>query len=100
MAEKNNLTEHERELFYITQEECGEVIQIISKILRFGFNDEFKNEERLTQEIGDLVACITLLYASGIVDKTEVELAVENKLLKLKRWSKLFKKEEENGTIV
>jgi NTP pyrophosphatase (non-canonical NTP hydrolase) len=98
MTEKNNLTDQERELFYIVQEECAEVIQMISKILRFGFNEEFKNQERLTQEVGDLVACITLLYASGIVDKQEVELAVENKLLKLKRWSKLFKKEED-GTF-
>ena len=98
MTERNNLTERERELFYIVQEECGEVVQVISKILRFGFNEEFKNQERLTQEIGDLVACITLLQASGIVDKTEMELAVENKILKLKRWSKLFKKEED-GTI-
>jgi NTP pyrophosphatase (non-canonical NTP hydrolase) len=88
------LTEHERELFSITQEECAEVIQAISKILRFGFNEEFANKEKLTNEIGDLLACITLLYASGIVDKEEVELAIENKILKLKRWSKLFKKEE------
>jgi NTP pyrophosphatase (non-canonical NTP hydrolase) len=94
------LSEHEKELFYITQEECAEVTQIISKILRFGFNEEFKNKERLTEEVGDLLACITLLYASGMVDKMEVELAIENKLIKLKKWSKLFKKEEiENGKI-
>ena len=90
----NQLTEHEKELFYITQEECAVVIQMISKILRFGFNEEFKNRERLAEELGDLLACVTLLYASGIVDKNEVELAIENKILKLKRWSKLYKKQE------
>ena len=95
---ENKLTEQERELFYITQEECAEVTQVISKILRFGFNEEFKNRERLTEEVGDLLACITLLYAADMVDKMEVELAIENKLLKLKRWSKLFKKEED-GTV-
>lgn len=98
MKEYNILKDKEKELFYITQEECAEVIQSISKILRFGFNDEFKNKDRLTEEIGDLVACITLLQASGIIDKEEMELAVENKILKLKKWSKLFKKEED-GTI-
>jgi NTP pyrophosphatase (non-canonical NTP hydrolase) len=80
---ENSLNDKEKELFYILQEECAEVIQAISKILRFGFNEEFRNKEKLTQEIGDLLACVTLLYASGIVDKDEVELAIENKILKL-----------------
>lgn len=95
---ENDLKDRERELFYITQEECAEVTQIISKILRFGFNEEFNNRGRLTEEVGDLLACITLLYAAGIIDKHETELAIENKLLKLKKWSRLYG-EKENGNI-
>jgi hypothetical protein len=56
------LTEHERELFSITQEECAEVIQAISKILRFGFNEEFANKEKLTQKVPRLEAKKDLLH--------------------------------------
>lgn len=45
-------------------EECGEVIQAVSKILIFGAEDEYKghtNRERLAAEINDLIAVATML---------------------------------------
>ena len=54
------------EILRITQEECAEVIQAISKISRFGI-DNLKpgkpktNREHLEEELGDLLAMIDIL---------------------------------------
>ena len=48
----------------VIQEECAEVIQTISKIKRFGFDDvygEASNIEKFASEYGDLLGTISLL---------------------------------------
>ena len=65
------LNDKQREVLYITQEECAEVTQAVSKIFRFGFDmrypvDGASNREKLTEEVGDLVAMIRLLVDFGI----------------------------------
>ena len=46
------------ETLIITQEECAEVIQVISKIMRFGLDE---NDHRLESELGDLLCMVDLL---------------------------------------
>ena len=88
----------ENEILLITQEECAEVTQAISKCYRFGL-DNFKpgkpktNRQHLAEELGDLQAMIDLCVVSGLVSKEELETASDNKIAKLKVWSDIFKEE-------
>ena len=88
------MNKQEQEILDILQEECAEVIQMISKCRRFGI-DEFHiksgeiNRARLTEEIGDLLCMINLATKTKIVDETEVELACKRKVEKLKSWSNI-----------
>jgi len=84
-----------KEVMDILQEECAEVIQAISKISRFGL-DNFKpgkpktNREHLEEELGDLMAMIDILQQLDIVSYTNIELASQAKIEKLKKWSNIF----------
>jgi NTP pyrophosphatase (non-canonical NTP hydrolase) len=88
----------ENEILNILQEECAEVIQMVSKCRRFGMDqthlkDGGTNRERLTEEIGDVICMLKLAQDFGIVDVTEVNDAAFRKLEKLKIWSNIFKDE-------
>lgn len=76
-----------RETLVITQEECAEVIQVISKIFRFGLDE---NDHRLEDEVGDLLCMVDLLVKQGVIRPDKLELAKRIKAEKLKRWSKLY----------
>jgi NTP pyrophosphatase (non-canonical NTP hydrolase) len=86
----------ENEIMDILQEECAEVIQMVSKCRRFGIDNTHlkagvSNRARLTEEIGDLQAMIDLCIIYGLVDKDEVDRASDDKIAKLKQWSNIFK---------
>jgi len=82
------------EILLIMQEECAEVTQAISKCFRFGL-DNIKpgkpktNREHLEEELGDLVAMITLLEMNGAVSQFNIEKAKLAKFEKLKEWSNI-----------
>lgn len=76
------------EALTILQEEAAEVIQAVSKIKRFGFEE--KNRIRLAEEVGDLMLLLNLVIEEDIVDEALVQEAMEAKTEKLKRWSNLF----------
>ena len=82
------------EALVILQEECGEVIQIISKIHRYGLRGynpitaEY-NDELLHKEIGDLLCMIDLCIKHNILKEADLEFYKEQKLEKLKQWSNL-----------
>ena len=85
----------EKELLSITQEECAEVTQVISKIFRFGWDSKYpnlsqNNKERLEEELGDLICMISLLIDKGYVNCDNIEKATHEKLKKLKTWSSIF----------
>lgn len=88
------MNEKHEEILVITQEECAEVIQEISKCFRFGLDSMHKSgvkhREVLLQEVGDLLCMIDLLLAEGIVDQNGVEQAKFNKKEKLKKYSNIF----------
>jgi NTP pyrophosphatase (non-canonical NTP hydrolase) len=88
----------ENEILNILQEECAEVIQMVSKCRRFGMEERHlkdggTNRERLTEEIGDVICMLKLAQDFGIVDATEVNDAAFRKLEKLKIWSNIFEDE-------
>ena len=88
------INEANREILLITQEECAEVTQAISKVFRFGMDDEHNgetNREHLEEEIGDLMCMIDLLIDNGIVSESAVMTAKNEKLNKLMTWSNIFK---------
>ena len=91
MKHKNAI---DSEILLITQEECAEVTQAISKVFRFGMDDEYKgqtNREHLEEEIGDLMCMIDLLIDNGVISESAVMTAKNEKLNKLLTWSNIFK---------
>ena len=86
------LNEIEKEIMLITQEECAEVTQAISKIFRFGLLSQHNgrsNRERLAEEVGDLMCMIDLLIDTDMINEAEVMAAKNEKLLKLQQWSNI-----------
>lgn len=86
----------QEEIMLILQEECAEVTQAVSKVFRFGIDAEYNNatnRQRLTEELGDLLAMITLCHDYGIVDYEQVMIAKDAKLDKLKQWSTIYETE-------
>jgi NTP pyrophosphatase (non-canonical NTP hydrolase) len=76
------------EVLTILSEECAEVIQVASKLQRFGV-DDVKNKKRLQDEVGDLIAVIVILHTLGMVNEKDIQKQVKRKLRKLKRWSNI-----------
>lgn len=90
------LTEQQREILLIAQEECAEVTQAISKTFRFGLLESYNgrtNQERLEEEVGDLICMIELMKDTGIIDPEFVRSASIKKRNKLSQWSTIFNKE-------
>jgi len=75
------------EVLTITQEECGELVQVISKVRRFGMDS---NRDHLVKEAGDVLCMIDLLIEQGIISKYELDEAVKAKREKLCVWSNIF----------
>ena len=87
----------QKEVLLIAQEECAEVTQAISKIVRVGIDgshNERTNKERLTEELGDLHCMIELMVESGLIDRKELLNASGLKRHKLIKWSNIFDREE------
>ena len=90
------MREAEKEIMAITQEECAEVIQAISKVFRFGIDNSHNgvtNREHLTTELGDLHCMIELMVESNLIDRKELLNASGNKRKKLMQWSQIFESE-------
>jgi NTP pyrophosphatase (non-canonical NTP hydrolase) len=87
------------ELLIITMEECGELTQACSKVLRKQDFEKRKLKGKktleesmkdLTKEVADVQCMIELLQTEGLVDWTEIRQGVEEKRAKLKLWSNLI----------
>ena len=76
-----------QELLTITMEECGELIQACSKSIRC---DDYHDNQKLLEEIGDVQCMIDLIKEYGLVSSDEVNSRICVKKLKLKKWSKLY----------
>ena len=84
------------ELMVITMEECGELIQVCSKAIR---TKKYRNNKKLTEEIGDVMCMVGLLMQNGLIDEDNVEERIKVKLAKLAKWSNLVEDNEEHKEI-
>jgi NTP pyrophosphatase (non-canonical NTP hydrolase) len=87
-----------KEVLCITQEECAEVTQAISKIFRFGWESEHpatgvNNKQHLEEEVGDLLAMVDIMLEKCIISDSNVNAARIAKKEKLKKWSTIFKED-------
>jgi len=82
----------QEELLVITMEECGELIQACSKILRSG-KAEGKNLKNLQDEVGDVVCMIDIMLRNNLISEKKLLDRKLVKLGKLKKWSKLLDNE-------
>ena len=75
------------EILDLLQEECGEVVQMVSKARRFGLEEK---REDLVKEIGDVSLLIELLHAYQLFTESELQEAKLNKSKKLATWSTIY----------
>lgn len=77
------LNDYERELLVILMEECAEVTQAASKLLRFGKENRpdtgISNSVVLAHEIGDLRATVALVTGAGLCKMSDVQDGVDRK---------------------
>ena len=85
----------ERERLYLLMEECGEVVQMCSKVLRYGYEEVYPgdpaardNRLRLTEEVGDLTAAVKRMCDAKDMDANEVVEQAKDKERTVGRWTK------------
>jgi NTP pyrophosphatase (non-canonical NTP hydrolase) len=81
------MNEKVKEALLITQEECAEVTQAISKVFRFGMDAQWPqgsptNKEKLEEEVGDLLAMLDILIEQTL-SNSHVQQARASKRIKL-----------------
>lgn len=81
-------TDREREILTILIEECAEVQQRASKMLRFGRDETqpgygLDNRQRLSREVGDLQAMVQMAIEANLIDALTVAARRPRKLEKL-----------------
>jgi len=86
-----------QQLMIITAEECGELTQRCSKIVRkFKYKEEITDEQRkkLLEEVGDVYCMINLMTQHGVLDWKHIYARTAEKEEKLKKWSTLVNDNE------
>ena len=76
-----------QELMTIMMEECGELIQECSKAIRC---EHYYNNDKLTEEVGDVMCMIDLLHEYDLISWDDVDARILEKKKKLKKWSELL----------
>lgn len=84
-------TPYEREVLEILIEECAEVIQRATKMLRFGVlevqpKQDLNNAQRLSREVGDVTLMLDMAVEAGLIDEVEVEIGRNNKKRQLAKY--------------
>ena len=79
------------QLMVIMMEECGELIQACSKALR---TEDFYDNHCLIEEVGDVYTMMEIMHEFDIISWKDIEKRVEEKRLKLSKWSDLVSEEE------
>ncbi len=81
------MKKHE-EMLVITMEECGELTQACSKVIRT--KGDTKYVRKMQDEIGDVMLMIEILKNNGYVTDKQIEDRMKEKKKKLMKWSLLF----------
>ena len=79
-------------MLVITMEECGELIQACSKMIRT--KGKTKYLRNLQDEVGDVLTMIEILKMSGMVTDEQIADRMKEKKEKLMKWSMLFSDED------
>ena len=83
-----------QQLMIITAEECGELTQRCSKIVRkYSTADQIQEDQRvkLLEEAGDVLCMIELMVEHGVLTNEELRVRINYKRNKLQTWSTLIK---------
>ena len=83
-----------QQLMVITAEECGELTQRCSKIIRkYKTVSDIEDEQRvkLLEELGDVQCMLDLMVQHRVVTWDEIQERAQVKKNKLKKWSTLIK---------
>lgn len=75
------------EILIITMEECGELVQACSKVMRSGGKKKYLRN--LTEEIGDVYLMLDLLKKHGYYTDEDIYNRQQLKRDKLKKWSNI-----------
>jgi NTP pyrophosphatase (non-canonical NTP hydrolase) len=79
-----------QEMLVITMEECAELSQACSKLIRFEDDRSEQDLVNLQDEIGDVMCMIDIMKHSGLVSEEQIEERKKVKKEKLMKWSLLF----------
>ena len=79
------------QLMIIMMEECGELIQACSKVLR---RNEFYDNQQLIEEVGDVYTMIEIMHDFDMISWNDIEDRVKEKRIKLSKWSQLLEEWE------
>lgn len=87
MRQFNELTLGQAERLAMLSEEAGEIVQIIGKILRHGYdsqhpdelNTQIDNRHNLCKEIGDFTGVMRAMVRSGDISAPKIERFAEQK---------------------
>ena len=82
-----NLSKSE-EIFIVCMEECGELIQACSKMIRT--KGKLKYILDLQDEIGDVVTMIEIMKEHGFCNEQQINKRMQEKKEKLKKWSNIY----------
>ena len=84
-----------QQLLVLTMEECGELVQSCSKLLRRAeLYSDCEYVKNLKEELGDVYAMIDLFVEWDVVSWTELEERRNVKRKKLSKWSELCQEEK------
>ena len=78
-----------QEMLVITMEECAELSQACSKLIRFEKDSCPEDISNLQDEIGDVMCMIELMIEHKVVTIEEIHNRASVKREKLKKWSTL-----------
>ena len=84
----NKKLDYNTELMVITMEECGEMIEACSKAIRC---EDYVNNDRLIEEVGDVLCMIDLMKERGMLSSRDLNNRIQLKKMKLLQWSNLLK---------
>lgn len=89
----NELTDAQTERLALLAEECGEVIYVVGKILRHGYesrnpldSDSLRNVVMLEKELGDVTNAMAMLTDAGDISRDAVLVAARRKSETIGRW--------------
>ena len=87
----NGLTPHEDERLALLMEECAEVIKVIGKIMRHGYESRHPdggptNRQMLEEECGHVGHAMIRLCQAGDLSKPAIHLHADHKAESVRRW--------------